>query len=45
VTRPIALTCGEPAGIGIEIAAKAAAVLRGDPPFFLIAGRARGQHP
>jgi 4-hydroxy-L-threonine phosphate dehydrogenase PdxA len=31
VTRPIALTCGEPAGIGIEIAAKAAAVLRGDP--------------
>jgi 4-hydroxythreonine-4-phosphate dehydrogenase len=39
VTRPIALTCGEPAGIGIEIAAKAAAVLRGDPPFFLIADR------
>lgn len=34
--RPIALTCGEPAGIGPEIAAKAWEVLRGEVPFFWI---------
>ena len=33
---PIALTCGEPSGVGPEIAAKAWASLRGDLPFFLI---------
>jgi 4-hydroxythreonine-4-phosphate dehydrogenase len=33
---PIALTCGEPAGIGPEIAAKAAAMLGGTVPFFWI---------
>jgi 4-hydroxythreonine-4-phosphate dehydrogenase len=33
---PIALTCGEPAGIGPEIAAKAAARLGGALPFFWI---------
>jgi 4-hydroxythreonine-4-phosphate dehydrogenase len=33
---PICLTCGEPAGVGLEIAAKAWAHLRGDVPFFLI---------
>jgi len=32
----IALTCGEPAGIGPEIAASAWAALRGSVPFFLI---------
>jgi 4-hydroxythreonine-4-phosphate dehydrogenase len=32
----IALTCGEPAGIGPEIAASAWAHLRGRVPFFLI---------
>ncbi|MFB9148238.1 4-hydroxythreonine-4-phosphate dehydrogenase PdxA [Roseovarius ramblicola] len=32
----IALTCGEPAGIGPEIAASAWAALRGRVPFFLI---------
>ena len=31
---PIALTCGEPAGIGPELAARARAVLGGDVPFF-----------
>ncbi|MBZ0129899.1 MAG: 4-hydroxythreonine-4-phosphate dehydrogenase PdxA [Rhodobacteraceae bacterium] len=34
---PIALTCGEPAGIGPELALKAWQVLRGKVPFFLIA--------
>jgi 4-hydroxythreonine-4-phosphate dehydrogenase len=34
--RPIALTCGEPAGIGPEIAAKARGVLGSDLPFFWI---------
>ena len=34
--RPIALTCGEPAGIGPEIALGARARLGGDLPFFLI---------
>ena len=33
---PIALSCGDPAGIGPEIAAKAWAELRDDCPFFLI---------
>lgn len=33
---PIALTCGEPSGIGPEIAAKAHAALGSDLPFFLI---------
>ncbi|PSL20744.1 4-hydroxythreonine-4-phosphate dehydrogenase PdxA [Shimia abyssi] len=34
---PIALTCGEPAGIGLELAEKAWAALRLDLPFFLLA--------
>jgi 4-hydroxythreonine-4-phosphate dehydrogenase len=34
--RPVALTCGEPAGIGPEIAVAAARVLRGEVPFFWI---------
>ncbi len=34
--RPIALTCGEPAGIGPEIAVKAHAALEGRIPFFWI---------
>lgn len=34
---PIALTCGEPAGVGLEIAEKAWSALKGDLPFFLIA--------
>jgi 4-hydroxythreonine-4-phosphate dehydrogenase len=34
--RPIAVSCGEPSGIGPEIAAKAWAALRGDLPFFWI---------
>ncbi|MCK0143483.1 4-hydroxythreonine-4-phosphate dehydrogenase PdxA [Aliiroseovarius sp. F20344] len=33
---PVALTMGEPAGIGPEIAAKAFDLLRGEVPFFLI---------
>jgi 4-hydroxythreonine-4-phosphate dehydrogenase len=33
---PIALTCGDPAGIGAEIAVKARAELGGDLPFFWI---------
>ena len=33
---PNALSCGEPAGVGPEIAAKAWAVLRADLPFFYI---------
>ncbi|MCA8878480.1 MAG: 4-hydroxythreonine-4-phosphate dehydrogenase PdxA [Rhodobacteraceae bacterium] len=36
MTQPIALTCGEPAGIGPEIAARAWDRLRGTLPFFLI---------
>ncbi|TLP64468.1 4-hydroxythreonine-4-phosphate dehydrogenase PdxA [Parasedimentitalea maritima] len=36
--RPIALSCGEPAGIGPEIAAKSWDILRGDCPFFWIGG-------
>lgn len=34
---PIALTCGEPAGIGLEISEMAWKSLRGSVPFFLIA--------
>ncbi len=34
--RPIALTCGEPAGIGPEIAVKAKHVLQSEVPFFWI---------
>ncbi|MEM7718172.1 MAG: 4-hydroxythreonine-4-phosphate dehydrogenase PdxA [Pseudomonadota bacterium] len=33
---PIAVSCGDPAGIGIEVTAKAWAVLKEDIPFFLI---------
>jgi 4-hydroxythreonine-4-phosphate dehydrogenase len=33
MTAPLALSCGEPAGIGPEIAVKAWAALRGDLPF------------
>ncbi len=36
-TRPIALSCGEPAGIGPELAEKAWSALRDELPFFLIA--------
>ena len=36
-TPPIALSCGEPAGIGLELAEKAWTVLRDELPFFLIA--------
>ena len=36
MTAPIALTCGEPAGIGPELAASAWRVLRGSLPFFWI---------
>ncbi|WP_306154346.1 4-hydroxythreonine-4-phosphate dehydrogenase PdxA [Roseovarius sp. MMSF_3281] len=36
MTAPIALTCGEPAGIGPELAAMAWDRLRADLPFFLI---------
>ena len=35
--RPVALTCGEPAGVGLELAAKAWRALGPDTPFFLIA--------
>jgi 4-hydroxythreonine-4-phosphate dehydrogenase len=34
---PVALTCGEPAGIGLESAEKAWFALKGELPFFLIA--------
>ena len=34
--RPIALTCGEPAGIGPEIAVKAKRLLQGELAFFWI---------
>jgi 4-hydroxythreonine-4-phosphate dehydrogenase len=36
MTAPIALTCGEPAGIGPEITVKAWAALKDSVPFFLI---------
>lgn len=38
-TAPIALTCGEPASVALEISAQAWAVLRDTVPFFLIADR------
>ena len=34
---PVALTCGEPAGVGLEIAEKAWTALNSEVPFFLIA--------
>lgn len=37
MTGPVALTCGDPGGVGIEIALKAAAALQGHVPFFMIA--------
>ena len=36
MTRPVALSCGEPAGIGPEIAAKAWQALGADLPFFYL---------
>jgi len=36
MTAPIALSCGEPSGVGPEIAAKAWAALQGTVPFFYI---------
>ncbi|NOX39962.1 MAG: 4-hydroxythreonine-4-phosphate dehydrogenase PdxA [Alphaproteobacteria bacterium] len=39
MTAPIALTCGEPAGIGLELSFWAWEVLRRDLDFFLIADR------
>jgi 4-hydroxythreonine-4-phosphate dehydrogenase len=36
---PIALTCGEPAGVGLELAVQAAAQIGASVPFFLIADR------
>jgi len=36
MTAPVALTCGEPAGVGPELAARAWARLEGGLPFFLI---------
>lgn len=35
-TRPVAVTCGDPAGIGIETVVKAWDALRTETPFFLI---------
>lgn len=37
--KPIVLTCGEPAGVGFEIAAKAWDAIGGDIPFVLIADK------
>ena len=39
MTVPIALTSGEPAGVGLELTLKAWQALRGETPFFLIADR------
>ena len=36
MTRPVAMTCGEPAGIGPELAMAARRVLGGSLPFFWI---------
>lgn len=36
-SAPIALTCGEPAGVGLEVAEMAWSALKNDLPFFLIA--------
>ena len=41
--QPIALSCGEPAGIGFEIAHKAYDALGRDIPFFLIADRGHSE--
>lgn len=43
MSAPLALTGGEPAGIGLEIAAGAWAALRGDPAFFLLADRTHAE--
>jgi 4-hydroxythreonine-4-phosphate dehydrogenase len=43
--HPIALTCGEPAGIGFELAQKAWETIGQDVPFFLIADRRHVQGP
>jgi 4-hydroxythreonine-4-phosphate dehydrogenase len=40
MTLPVALTLGDPAGIGAEIALKAWTALRDGPPFVLIGDRA-----
>lgn len=37
--RPVVLSCGEPAGVGLEIAHKAFDALRGDVPIVLLADR------
>ncbi|QIE44330.1 4-hydroxythreonine-4-phosphate dehydrogenase PdxA [Pseudohalocynthiibacter aestuariivivens] len=42
--RPIAISCGEPAGIGPELAQKAWAALGTDIPFFLIGDPAHVPH-
>jgi len=39
MTRPIALTSGDPAGVGPEITAKAYRALQGDLPFFVVGDR------
>ncbi len=39
MTLPIALTCGDPAGVGPEIAAKANKALQGELSFFVIGDR------
>ena len=44
-TRPIALTCGEPAGIGFELAQKAWCEVGQTTPFVLIADRRHVQGP
>ncbi|MEP5759574.1 MAG: 4-hydroxythreonine-4-phosphate dehydrogenase PdxA [Litoreibacter sp.] len=43
--KPIALTCGEPAGIGFEIASKAWKAIGTQVPFVLIADRAHVRGP
>jgi 4-hydroxythreonine-4-phosphate dehydrogenase len=45
MTPPVALTLGDPAGIGAEIALKAWATLRGEPLFFLIGDPAHLEAP
>ena len=37
MTLPVALTCGDPSGVGIEIALKASVAIEGTVPFLLIA--------
>ncbi|PTX55689.1 4-hydroxythreonine-4-phosphate dehydrogenase [Litoreibacter ponti] len=41
--RPVVLSCGEPAGVGLEIAHKAFDALRGEVPMVLMADRAHVQ--